>query len=381
MALLAAYAFDDIGGSTVVDLSGNGHDITLTGTAGAQVSGGQTGGALGKTGATMPVLPAGLTAAAQSDDRSLMWDGLNNFGTWWIRFERDAINSGTWGGLNLSGAMTFFARNTSDTQMSGRPTAALPGTTAFVNYCVTYSRASGVATLYRGGVSVGTASFPAGTQLSTAADRINIAEWTDTGPSLDNLRIYNHALTGAEVAALAGTPVTAAARSGSAPLTTAVDMTATGVRTSSGSVSLAGTADVVASGVKTAGAVVPLLAAVALPAGGSKTVAGAGPLDAIGDLAAGGVKTAAGEGGLTVGADLTTAGGRVSLGLASLLTAVTLTPAGVAVRAGAAGLAATVGVDAHRVAETAPAPPERTFTVAAESRVLSVLPESRVVEA
>jgi hypothetical protein len=73
MALEAAYAFDGTG-TTVTDLSGNGRDLNLTGTNGVQVSGGQTGNALGKTGTTMPVLPSAVLAACQTDDRTIMFD-------------------------------------------------------------------------------------------------------------------------------------------------------------------------------------------------------------------------------------------------------------------------------------------------------------------
>lgn len=214
MALEAAYAFDNVGGTTVADLSGNGRDITLTGTNGAQVTGGQTGGALGKTGATMPVLPGSVLTACQSDDRTIMFDGKQNLTTWWVRFEKDAIGSGTWGILNISGAMTFFARRASDDgQMGSRPTATSPSASVWHNYCVTYVRSTGIATYYYDGASVGTASFTAGTQLVINADRINIAEWTGTGAAMDNLRFYSHALNSTEVAATAGTAVT----SGTAP--------------------------------------------------------------------------------------------------------------------------------------------------------------------
>lgn len=213
MALEAAYAFDNVGGSTVADLSGNGRDITLTGTNGAQVTGGQTGGALGKTGTTMPVLPGSVLTACQSDDRTIMFDGKQNLTTWWVRFEKDAINSGVWGILNISGSMTFFARNAADTQMSSRPTATSPAAGAWHNYCVTYVKSTGVATFYYDGASVGTATFTAGTALGTAADRINLAEWTGTGAAMDNLRLYSHALDSTAVAATAGTAVT----SGAAP--------------------------------------------------------------------------------------------------------------------------------------------------------------------
>lgn len=216
MTLLAAYAFDEVGSTTVTDLSGNGFHATLTGTAAVQVAGGRQGGALGKTGANMLVLPSGLLAPSQSDNRTVMLDAKQNFTTWWIRWEDDGINSGTWGILNISSAMSVQARRASDSsQLSPRPNGPLPTNTEWHHYAATYERATGDCKIYRDGVLVpttGTQSFADGTQLSTAADRINIAEWSNTGPALDNLRIYDELLDAAAIAALAGSPVGAAGR-------------------------------------------------------------------------------------------------------------------------------------------------------------------------
>lgn len=208
MALEGAYAFDVVSGATVLDLSGNGRDITLTGTNGVQVAGGQTGAALGKTGATMPICPGSLLTATQTDDRTVMFDAKNNFTVWWVRWEKDAINSGTWGILLTGGSMAVQARRASDDSLATRPTATQPGTTTWHNYCATYVRSTGIISFYLDGVLASTQSFTAGTQLTINADRINLAEWSNTGPALDNLRFYSHALNAVEVAALAGTPVT-----------------------------------------------------------------------------------------------------------------------------------------------------------------------------
>jgi hypothetical protein len=346
VALLAAYNFDSIGGSTVADLSGNGYDITLTGTAGAQVSGGQTGGALGKTGATMPVLPAGLATASQTDDRSLMFDAKNDFTTWWVRWEKDAIGSGTWGVLLLSGAMQFFARRASDDgQMASRPTAATPGTTAWHNYAVTYVRSTGVATFYRDGVSVGTASFTAGTQLVTNADRINIAEWSTTGPALDNLRIYSHALTGTEVAALAGTPVTAAARTGSVTLAATAAFVVSGKKGAAGTVPLAATAALPSAGRKTSTGTAGLAATASTATAGTRASAGGTTLGAVAQLAVSGVRSVAHTVALAASAALGLSGRSHRAGTVTLHTTATLT-------AGQAAAARDITLTAALAAQT-----------------------------
>lgn len=208
MALEAAYNFNDVGVATVTDYSGNARHIDLTATNGAQVVGGTPGGALGKTGATMPVLPASVLAASQTDDRTLMFDALSVRTVWWVRWEKDAISSGTWGILSIDGTtMLGQVRRASDDALATRPSAAPPEVATWHNYCLTYVRSTGVISLYRDGALVDTESFAAGTQLTTNADRINLAEWSTTGPTIDNLRIYSHALSDVEVAATAGTPV------------------------------------------------------------------------------------------------------------------------------------------------------------------------------
>lgn len=232
MALEAAYAFDDLGSTTVVDFSGNGRDIDLTGTNGVQVAGGNPDGALGKTGATMPVLPASVLAACETDDRGIMFDAQNNLNVWWVRFEKDAIGSGTWGVLNIGDVvMEVQARRASDEALATRPAAALPGA-AYHNYCATYVRSTGIISFYRDGALVSTSSFAAGTQLSVGADRINLAEWTDTGPALDNLRLFSHAPDATEVLSLAGTAVGATEVTGTALAALgSLTGTATGART------------------------------------------------------------------------------------------------------------------------------------------------------
>lgn len=208
MAWVAAYHFNDIGNTVVVDATGNGHDIDLTGSAGVQATGGNQGGRLGKTGAAMPVLPASLLAAVETDDRTIMFDALVAATTWWVRVEDDGLGSGTWGILSLDGtAMLGQARRQSDGQLATRPSAPPPEAAPYRNYALTYVRATGVLSLYREGALVSTSGFAPGTQLRIGASRINVAEWTSTTPGIDNLRFASHAADAAEVAALAGTPV------------------------------------------------------------------------------------------------------------------------------------------------------------------------------
>lgn len=205
MTLEGAYSFD-AGGQ---DFSGFGRDLTL-GANGVSVAGGHTGNALGKTGATMPVMPSALLAATQTDDRCVMFWGQGNLATWWVRWEKDAINSGTWGVLNISGSMGVQARRASDDSAITRPTGTQPSAGTWRHYCATYLRSTGICRMLVNGVQTGSQSFAsgAGTQLTTNADRINIAEWSTTGPSMDDLRFFSHVPTDAEIATYRDTAVT-----------------------------------------------------------------------------------------------------------------------------------------------------------------------------
>lgn len=203
--LEGAYSFDVDGR----DYSGQERHLTFGANA-VSVAGGHTGNALGKTGVTMPVFPAALLAATQTDDRCVMFWGQGALSTWWVRWEKDAINSGTWGILNISGSMATQARRASDdAALSPRPTGTAPSAGTWRHYCATYVRSTGVARMLVNGVQTGTQSFAAGTQLTINADRINMAEWSTTGPAMDDLRFFSHVPDDGEVNRFMNTPVTA----------------------------------------------------------------------------------------------------------------------------------------------------------------------------
>lgn len=353
MALEAAYAFNDVAATTVTDLSGNGRHATLTGTAGVQVSGGQTGGALGKTGATMPVLPASVLSASQTDDRTVMFDAQGNLTTWWVRWEKDAINSGAWGVLNVSGSMAVQARRASDDSLATRPTGTPPAAGVWHNYAATYVRSTGVISLYRDGVLVDSEVFAAGTQLTVNADRINLAEWSTTGPAIDNLRIYSHALNSTDVAAVAGTPVTSNDITGSGAATAPV-------------AAVAGAGSVVASGA--GGASAPASTATGT---GTVAVGGGGSLTSP-------VVTAVGEGSVYIsGAGLLLA----SVSIASGVGAVAITGSGQATAPPATSSGSDLATTVTPPRRTLTVPPEgRTLTVPAESRRLLASRENRTAE-
>jgi hypothetical protein len=269
MAWIGLWHFDDTGSSTVVDVSGNGFDITLTGFNGAQVdsAGVLDGGALSKSAVGTVPLPAGLLAVAETDDRTIMFDAAAQRSVWWVRFEDTGLGTGVWGTLSLDEAnMVARARS----QANGNPSPAAPTIGAIVtgtrhNYAITYKRSTGVLSYYYDGTLVGTSTHAAGTALFVGADQINIAEWGTSGAAMDNLRIANHCADAAEIAALAGAPVSASpAFEGTVTLAATAALNVSGQRSAVGATSLTATAGLTSAGVRSAAGTTPLVASTTL---------------------------------------------------------------------------------------------------------------------
>jgi len=309
VAWIGLYHFDDTGSATVVDVSGNGRDINLTGSAGAQVAGGQTGSALGKTGAAMPELPSGLRTAAETDDRGLMFDVLGTGrSVWWVRWNSSSLGSGIWGVLSLDGTTLISrARRQSDSAAAGALTIGTLSASVWHNVCLTYKRSTGVLSVYWDGalVTEGVPSgWSAGTQLMVGATDANLAEWSSTGPAIDNLRVAGHCPNAAEVASLAGTAVTGVADiTGSGSVTApAADVTGAGTV----AVSASGDLEVPSPTVSgSAGVVVSATGAVVAP---------------VPALAGAGAGVTSGQGGLAApAADLSGVGAAVIIGSGVLI--------------------------------------------------------------
>lgn len=316
MALEGAYAFNDVASDTIVDLSGNGRDIDLTGTNGVQVdsAGLLDGGALGKTGANTISLPAALRTASETNDRTLMFDGLGNRSTWWVRWESTSLDTGVWGVLSLDEtAMLTRARDQTNSGPSpGSPVIGNLSTTQRHNFAITYVRSTGVVSVYYDGALITTSTFAAGTPLYTGADDLNMAEWADTGPAIDNLRIFSHALTAGEIDDIAGTPVSSATdvTGTAASALGALVGVATGQRATFGTAqSVLGTANATASGTRTVfGTAATALAALTATATGTVTPPSVA-VTSLGRLigTAAGVRTVRGVAGSTLGRLIATA--------------------------------------------------------------------------
>lgn len=199
MPLLAAYNFDEASGN-VLDVSGNGHDWTLNTGAQRNASGHTLGGLtkLGAGTATLAATPFGQTTA-----RTFMFwmQGAGN-AVWWLRWYATTPDTGTWGLYNLSGTVNLRIRKGST---NTNITVAFPGDGLYHHYAGTYD--GSVSRLYLDGTlaaTSGTVTAPLDT-----ADLIDCMETSLTTQTMDDVRIYDEALTQPQIAALMAIPVVA----------------------------------------------------------------------------------------------------------------------------------------------------------------------------
>lgn len=199
-APLAAYNCDEASGA-VLDISGNGHDFTLSGTSVRTADGGgRHGKGLTQSDTTIDAGPAlfGMTA-----ERTLMLDLKTTAGfTGWIWEYHDNTNdTGRWGMLCLDGNLGF--RGTNISGATGHARIARPTDDAWHNWAGTYDGAA--VRLYLDGVLADTRALPDG--LINDADVLRLFTSAGSAQVIDNIRVFGAALSGAQVAALAGTPV------------------------------------------------------------------------------------------------------------------------------------------------------------------------------
>lgn len=205
MTLLIAYAFDEPSGNTVIDYSGQNNNFSIAGSNALRDINGHTLFALTKSGPTMPQLPL----IGQTANRTVMLWIKGNGLTWIIRWNASSIDSGTWGLMHFGGNVAVQAR--SNTDLATRPTWPMPNDGQWHHYAATYDGAS--VKLYVDGVFRSETVFAG--PLRTDADSLSIMEWSDNSTIIDDLRIYDEALTESQIAEMMDIPV---ANSGSGVL-------------------------------------------------------------------------------------------------------------------------------------------------------------------
>lgn len=355
MALLAAYNFDETSGN-VLDHSGNARDWTLnTGAQRTTGDGGHTDEGLTKLGAGLATIAS--PAFGQTTARTFMfWMKGQGNAVWWLRFYITSPDTGAWGLYLLGGNLTLRLRKGG---ANTNTTVAWTDDGAWHHYAGTYD--GSVARLYKDATLVatsGTVTAPLDT-----ADSIQVLETSLTTQTMDDLRIYDEALTQPQIATLMSSPV------GSSP------------PAFSGTVTLSATAAAAVSGAKASARTVGLAASAAVSQSGVKAAARAAALAAGAALSPSGVRATSRTLGLAATTTLATAGARAGAVVAGLPAGAVLSTAGSSARAGVVALHAAATLTARQPIDVGPAPLERTYTVPAESRVLTVPAESRVAVA
>lgn len=317
----AAYSFDEAG-TTAVDATGNGHSFPL-GSNLARTAGGHTAGGL-TTLVNGAITQMANPAFAQTADRTVMMWVKGSGVVWYIRWQVASIDSGAWGILRLGDQIGVQLRDASGFQ---RFLTTAPTDEAWHHYAATYNQTTGAAAFYLDGVAAASGTFAG--PIRTDANTIDLAEF-DPATTIDDLRIYDVALTATQVAAAAATPVAGpgvgAASASFGPLTATATAT---VKRAAAATAPLGTLSATASGsVRVPGAAAALLGGLAGSATAKRTGAGsaAGQLGGLAATASAGVRhpatATAALGGLTA-----TAAGRVAVPAAATATLGTLTGA------------------------------------------------------
>jgi hypothetical protein len=192
-ALAAWNANEALNDAVVVDRTGHGWDITLTGTNAVRNAGGRTGMALTKSGATMMALPSGLLTPGQTTARTMMCWVKGTGTTWILRMQVNSINSGSWGLLHVSGNASVQAR----TAASGaiRAGGTMPADGLWHHYCATYDNVN--LRFYLDGVLKQTTALAG--PLRTDADVFDAMEWATSTTLIGDPRLYVRDLSLAEV--------------------------------------------------------------------------------------------------------------------------------------------------------------------------------------
>lgn len=194
---IAEYSFDEASGA-IVDLTGNGHGFSLP--SGVARVAGHTNTGLQLTGTG---IATGPSLFGQTPARSLMmWLRLPADFTGWV-FESHSTsgNTGMWGPLCLSGSIGFRAKNASGT--TAYPTIARPTDNLMHHYCGTWD-GSAVRFYFDGVLQGSPVSLASGIGTADVIYPFDIT--LGTSPIVDDVRVFDAALTQTEIQTYMNTP-------------------------------------------------------------------------------------------------------------------------------------------------------------------------------
>jgi hypothetical protein len=198
---VAAWNFDEASGTTVLDRTGNGHDLTISGIGVRTASGnGQTLKGLTASGGGQMNGPT--PNYNQTAQRTIMASVRNTSAIIGHVLECyvSGLDSSAWSILFLSGQIHIQARNSSG---FARASATWTPSSTWRHIAGTYDGTN--IRLYIDGVLAATTALTA--PLRTDADAFRVLDNSDSVTTIDNVRIYTTALTGPEILALSTTPV------------------------------------------------------------------------------------------------------------------------------------------------------------------------------
>ena len=215
MTLLYAYNFDEASGA-VVDYSGNGLNVTLTGSLVRTASAGGhsgTGSDKGLSQSTAAADSAGptITGLQTAQFTVMAWvkRSSNSVDGWFA--ELKASGSGDRGILFSSGAVQSRVRNAAGSVQFVSTTQPTAGT--WYHVAGSYSTVDGKIHLYINGTEVGTGTVLSAPLKSTSTGS-HLMDTLGSETVIDDLRYYDTALDAATITTLMGQPVDAGGTTG-----------------------------------------------------------------------------------------------------------------------------------------------------------------------
>lgn len=199
---LLAWNFDEASGTTVLDRSGNGRDLTISGIGVRTASGnGHTDRGLTATGGGQMNGPA-LTGLQTSQRTVMAW--VKNTSAvigHVLEFYVSGIDSSAWSILFLSGQIHIQARNATTL---ARASASWTPSATWHHIAGTYDGTN--VRLYIDGNLAATTALT--TPLRSDATAFRVIDNSDSSTTIDDVRLYDVALTEAEIEADMAAPVT-----------------------------------------------------------------------------------------------------------------------------------------------------------------------------
>lgn len=205
MSLLAAYNFDEASGNAL-DVTGNGHGFALAGATIRTASGsGHTDKGLTQSTTSTD---AGPNIFGQTSSRTLMcWAKLTGSisAGWVMEFNNTSAGTGVWGFLYLGGVLQLRAKNASNAETHVALANQLADST-WHHLCGSYDGTT--LRFFVDGATPTTTAFAG--PIWTAADTIKIFDTVGSVLTIDDVRVFDHAMTTtAEVISYRDTPVSA----------------------------------------------------------------------------------------------------------------------------------------------------------------------------